>query len=42
MKLEDVAKALDVKLSTVKNKLYRTIERQKKNLSCDLRKGAFK
>ena len=28
--LEDVAKALDVKLSTVKNKLYRTIERQKK------------
>ena len=30
MKLEDVAKALDVKLSTVKNKLYRTIERQKK------------
>ena len=30
MKLEDVAKALDVKLSTVKNKLYRTIEKQKK------------
>ncbi len=30
MKLEDVATALDVKLSTVKNKLYRTIERQKK------------
>lgn len=30
MKLENVAKALDVKLSTVKNKLYRTIERQKK------------
>ena len=32
MKLEDVAKALDVKLSTVKNKLYRTIERQKKKI----------
>ena len=30
MKLEDVATALDVKLSTVKNKLYRTIEKQKK------------
>lgn len=30
MKLEDVANALGLKLSTVKNKLYRTIERQKK------------
>lgn len=30
MKLEDVAKALDVKLSTVKNKLYRTIENKRK------------
>ena len=30
MKLEDVAKTLDINLSTVKNKLYRTIERQKK------------
>jgi len=30
MKLEEVANALDIKLSTVKNKLYRTIERQKK------------
>ncbi len=30
MKLEDIASELDVKLSTVKNKLYRTIERQKK------------
>lgn len=30
MKLEDVATALDVKLSTVKNKLYRTIERLRK------------
>ncbi|MBE6880497.1 MAG: sigma-70 family RNA polymerase sigma factor [Ruminococcaceae bacterium] len=30
MKLEDVAAALDVKLSTVKNKLYRTIERLRK------------
>lgn len=30
MKLDEIAKALDVKLSTVKNKLYRTIERQKK------------
>lgn len=43
MKLEDVAKALDVKLSTVKNKLYRTIEKQKKNSNYnDLRKGAFR
>ncbi len=30
MKLEDIANELDVTLSTVKNKLYRTIERQKK------------
>ena len=30
MKLEDVALTLDVKLSTVKNKLYRTIERLRK------------
>lgn len=30
MKLDEIARALDVKLSTVKNKLYRTIERQKK------------
>lgn len=30
MKLEDVASTLDVKLSTVKNKLYRTIERLRK------------
>ncbi len=30
MKLEDVAQALDIKLSTVKNRLYRTIEKQKK------------
>ncbi len=30
MKLEDVATSLDVKLSTVKNKLYRTIERLRK------------
>lgn len=30
MKLEQIAAELDVNLSTVKNKLYRTIERQKK------------
>lgn len=30
MKLEDVAEALEVTLSTVKNKLYRTIERLRK------------
>lgn len=30
MKLDEVAKALDLNLSTVKNRLYRTIERQKK------------
>lgn len=30
MKLDDVAKQLGLKLSTVKTKLYRTIERQKK------------
>lgn len=30
MKLEDVANQLDLKLSTVKTKLYRTIEKQKK------------
>lgn len=30
MKLEEVAKRLDLNLSTVKTKLYRTIERQKK------------
>lgn len=30
MKLEDVAERLDMKLSTVKTKLYRTIEKQKK------------
>lgn len=30
MKLEDVANSLNLKLSTVKNKLYRTIEKQKK------------
>lgn len=30
MKLEEVAEALDIKLSTVKNKLYRTIERLRK------------
>lgn len=30
MKLEDVADRLDIKLSTVKTKLYRTIEKQKK------------
>ena len=30
MKLEEIADVLDMKLSSVKNKLYRTIERQKK------------
>ncbi len=30
MKLDEIAKELDMNLSTVKNKLYRTIERQKK------------
>ena len=30
MKLDDVARELDLTLSSVKNKLYRTIERQKK------------
>lgn len=30
MKLDEVADAMDMKLSTVKTKLYRTIERQKK------------
>lgn len=30
MKLEEIADALDMNLSSVKNKLYRTIERQKK------------
>ena len=30
MKLEDVADRLDIKVSTVKTKLYRTIEKQKK------------
>lgn len=30
MKLDEVAKKLDMKLSTVKTKLYRTLERQKK------------
>ena len=30
MKLDEVAKRLGMNLSTVKNKLYRTIERQKK------------
>jgi RNA polymerase sigma-70 factor (ECF subfamily) len=30
MKLDEVAKELDLTLSSVKNKLYRTIERQKK------------
>ena len=30
MKLEEVANRLDIKLSTVKTKLYRTIEKQKK------------
>ena len=30
MKLEEIANKLDIKLSTVKTKLYRTLERQKK------------
>lgn len=30
MKLDEVARELDLNLSTVKNKLYRTLERQKK------------
>ncbi len=30
MKLDDIAATLDISLSSVKNKLYRTIERQKK------------
>lgn len=30
MKLDEVARTLDMNLSTVKNKLYRTIEKQKK------------
>ncbi len=30
MKLDDIARELDLTLSSVKNKLYRTIERQKK------------
>ncbi len=30
MKLSDIAEDLDMNLSAVKNKLYRTIERQKK------------
>lgn len=33
MKLDEVAKALGLNLSTVKNKLYRTIERQKKKFN---------
>ena len=33
MKLDEVAKALDLNLSTVKNKLYRTIERQRKKFN---------
>lgn len=33
MKLDDIAAELDMKLSSVKNKLYRTIERQKKKFS---------
>lgn len=33
MKLDEIAKALDMNLSTVKNKLYRTIERQKKKFN---------
>jgi RNA polymerase sigma-70 factor (ECF subfamily) len=32
-KLDDVAKELDITLSSVKNKLYRTIERQKKKFN---------
>ena len=30
MKLDEIAETMDMKLSTVKTKLYRTIERQKK------------
>lgn len=30
MKLDEIAKRLDIKLSTVKTKLYRTLEKQKK------------
>jgi RNA polymerase sigma-70 factor (ECF subfamily) len=30
MKLDEIANELDIKLSSVKNKLYRTVERQKK------------
>lgn len=33
MKLDEVAKALDMNLSSVKNKLYRTLERQKKKFN---------
>lgn len=33
MKLDEVAKTLELNLSTVKNKLYRTIERQKKKFN---------
>lgn len=33
MKLDEVARELDVNLSTVKSKLYRTIERQKKKFN---------
>ncbi len=33
MKLDEIADALGVNLSTVKNKLYRTIERQKKKFN---------
>ena len=33
MKLDEVANALGLNLSTVKNKLYRTIERQKKKFN---------
>ncbi len=33
MKLDDIARELDLTLSSVKNKLYRTIERQKKKFN---------
>jgi RNA polymerase sigma-70 factor (ECF subfamily) len=33
MKLDEIAKELDITLSSVKNKLYRTIERQKKKFN---------
>ena len=33
MKLDEIAKELDLNLSSVKNKLYRTIERQKKKFN---------